>query len=132
MGSDHEVETSTSKQGTEIGTARHAVLDYYYEHVLSLQDYLTACLPTELASTLLDKLIDGPSYVQLLQDTRVAWSDPAGAPRPFDPQINQGLTLPQLIRRAQRDLLSCSSDRNNVLCFGFVKARLSHIATVVH
>lgn len=100
---------------------RHAVLDYYYSNVVSLQEYLISCLPAERAHQLLDRVIDTPSYTTLLQGTYVAWSTPEGAPRPF-PSSNESLgPLEQITRRAQRDLLSSATRPDNVLCYGFVQ-----------
>lgn len=99
---------------------KHAVLDYYYHNVVSLQDYLTSCFPGELE--LFDSAIDTPSYTTLLQRAYVAWSAPEGAPRPFEALLEEPLLLDDVIRRAQRDLLSTSGRPDNVICYGFVMA----------
>jgi hypothetical protein len=99
--------------------AAHPVLEHYYETVVSLHDYLTACLPVELAQTLFNEVIDPAAYATLLQRAQVAFTSPQGVPRLALEAIEKDTSLENVIRRAQRDLLSTSPRVENVLCLGY-------------
>lgn len=105
---------------TPLPNAQHAVLNHYYDNVVSLQDYLTLCLPAELV----DEAIDPISYRHLLQRAYVAWSTPEGTPKRFIRAHDEPEALDALVRRAQRYLLSSTGRPDNVLCYGFTLASL--------
>lgn len=115
-----EDSTSPASSGTFGVEAKHAVLDYYYDNVVSLHSYQQACLPSELAYQLLDTVIDRASYTTLLQHTYVAYSGPEGHPRHLQDAPQDSLALEDVVRRVQREVLSSSGKADNILCHGYV------------
>jgi hypothetical protein len=97
----------------------HAVLSCYYHNLKSLHAYISACLPNEIADSVLLKATDEASYVSLLEDTRVAWNSTTGAPKPLAYESSSQVTSQWILRRAQRELLLSNRKASNVLCFGY-------------
>ncbi|KAK9899223.1 hypothetical protein P389DRAFT_168145 [Cystobasidium minutum MCA 4210] len=98
--------------------AKHAVLDHYFANVVSLHTYLLACLPSELASQVLDAVIDPASYTTLLQHAYVGYCSPEGDPRQWSSGSQENESLSAVIRRVQRDILA-DAKVDNVLCLGY-------------
>lgn len=112
--------TSPASSGAFGVEAKHAVLDYYYDNVISLHSYLQACLPSELAHQLLDTVIDRASYTTLLQHAYVAYSTTDGHPKHLQDVPQDRLALEDVVRRVQREVLSGSGKADNILCHGYV------------
>ena len=98
---------------------QHPVLAHFYENAQSLLSYLTACLPGEIASQLLQSSTDGDSYEKLMRDSLVFWNTLKGGPRQCSYDTAANLSLGDIIRLVQRDILKDDQKASNVLCFGF-------------
>lgn len=110
--------------------AKHAVLDHYFANVVSLHTYLLACLPSELASQVLDAVIDPASYTTLLQHAYVGYCSPEGDPRQWSSGSQENESLSAVIRRVQRDILA-DAKVDNVLCLGYTLVGMRILTTAI-
>lgn len=103
-------------------TTAHPVLDICYENVVTLENYLRACLPDEVASQLVQTEADSASYVTLLRSTLVAWNGSQANTTPLAYNGRTDESLEETIKRVQRDILLTKS--TNCIALGYVQARL--------